>query len=792
MGRKNKNKNVNRTAANTQPPKRADLGSKAAGIKKDLQDLEMPLSETDTKILDEAVAVHANAQTPAPDQKVIEEKINGLDRLVDKLQGLEKKADDSRRQAAGAKGAATEDRSKAADELEVAKKERAGAEELKKSLDQREKEINERERGIIDRESDADSGFLKKEREAFPKLRELKAQLESDLELLRVEIETKRNESALAQDEFLKKARQEVEAEKDRLINKNGELLGKEESLSLKEAELKERRKNIDAYIENAAFERISNLEEEKDSAEKRCDDLKRTIASLKKEVEGTESLSALLGGRPPEEARLLIEDLQSKNRELIAKLDRSGGSELIDRHEQLKDELRDRETTVFHLESQLKKVKHRLNSAELAQFEQESIKRTNEALLTHNEALKVAVGQLRAELDELQEKSSDRQVFGTLSELDKNPDYAKKRSIIGRAAGEGLSDFAEAVRHNMAIEGYYYSEEIIQLFLGGLAMSRLHILQGISGTGKTSLAMLFAKVVAGENACQKVEVQAGWRDKQDLVGYYNAFEKKYYEKDATIGLYKAGMPGLGNSPFVLLLDEMNLSHVEYYFADFLSKLEDDDKGRDKDGFLKLCLTGGLPQSDNVPKGLKFDDGGQHLVIPDNVWFIGTANNDETTMTFAPKTYDRAYVMELGRHDQKFEPKHGLNSKWSHSDLVDAFREAETKHGAVVEKIGKDLDAMIAPILYNKFDIGLSNRLERQLKSFFPVVIESGGSAGLALDHILATKLLRPISGRFDTRKDDLIELKGDVELVLQQYGISEPESAALKLLNAEIKRVGQ
>ena len=90
----------------------------------------------------------------------------------------------------------------------------------------------------------------------------------------------------------------------------------------------------------------------------------------------------------------------------------------------------------------------------------------------------------------------------------------------------------------------FYYSESDVRLFLAGLASSRLHLLQGISGTGKTSLPREFFKALGGDGAAQIIEVQAGWRDKDDLFGYYNAFEKRFAESEFTKALYRALAPG--------------------------------------------------------------------------------------------------------------------------------------------------------------------------------------------------------------------------------------------------------
>ena len=171
--------------------------------------------------------------------------------------------------------------------------------------------------------------------------------------------------------------------------------------------------------------------------------------------------------------------------------------------------------------------------------------------------------------------------------------------------------------------------------------MSNLHILQGMSGTGKTSLAKAFSEVVGGN--CTDIAVQAGWRDKDDLIGHFNAFEKKFYERETLQAIYRAQLPAYKNRINIILLDEMNLSRPEQYFAEFLSAMEKRPQYRD------IVLTEEGHQ--NAPKLLRE---GRTLRLPENVWFIGTANHDETTNEFADKTYDRSHVMELSRNEGKF------------------------------------------------------------------------------------------------------------------------------------------
>jgi hypothetical protein len=105
------------------------------------------------------------------------------------------------------------------------------------------------------------------------------------------------------------------------------------------------------------------------------------------------------------------------------------------------------------------------------------------------------------------------------------------------------LERFVNDVRHRIADnrttgKSLYYSERDLRCFLGGLAMSRLHLLQGISGTGKTSLPIAFARAIGA--GCKVIEVQAGWRDRQDLLGHFSAFERKFYESEFLLALYRA------------------------------------------------------------------------------------------------------------------------------------------------------------------------------------------------------------------------------------------------------------
>jgi len=161
-------------------------------------------------------------------------------------------------------------------------------------------------------------------------------------------------------------------------------------------------------------------------------------------------------------------------------------------------------------------------------------------------------------------------------------------------------------------------------------------ILTGNSGTGKTKIAQLFAEYMADKNGeCHKiVAVGANWTENRHIIGFYNVITKEYMKSDALELILDARKPENRDKPFFLILDEMNLSHVERYFADFLSAMESDEsitlhKSDDEENKIDEI---------KVPKSIK---------IPNNLFVIGTVNIDETTYMFSPKVLDRANVIEF-------------------------------------------------------------------------------------------------------------------------------------------------
>lgn len=177
------------------------------------------------------------------------------------------------------------------------------------------------------------------------------------------------------------------------------------------------------------------------------------------------------------------------------------------------------------------------------------------------------------------------------------------------------------------------FKESLIIRYISALCTKPFVILTGLAGSGKTKLAQAFSQWICEEDSqiCI-VPVGADWTNRDPLLGYPNALEAERYfkpENKALMLLIEAGKAENEDKPYFLILDEMNLSHVERYFADFLSAMESGGT---------ISLHSGETEWDEVPSGIK---------LPKNLFIIGTVNVDETTYMFSPKVLDRANVIEF-------------------------------------------------------------------------------------------------------------------------------------------------
>jgi hypothetical protein len=205
--------------------------------------------------------------------------------------------------------------------------------------------------------------------------------------------------------------------------------------------------------------------------------------------------------------------------------------------------------------------------------------------------------------------------------------------------------DLVKKFIHSIGLTGLQFSDQLLFRFISSLITKPFLILSGLSGSGKTQLAQAFTKWICQDNAQYRiVSVGADWTNREPILGYVNALDNKEYilpENGALELMIEANKPENQGRPYFLILDEMNLSHVERYFADFLSVMESGDKFSLHSSNTNLNISGDDNQYEHsieVPNSISW---------PNNLFVVGTVNIDETTYMFSPKVLDRANVIEF-------------------------------------------------------------------------------------------------------------------------------------------------
>ena len=314
------------------------------------------------------------------------------------------------------------------------------------------------------------------------------------------------------------------------------------------------------------------------------------------------------------------------------------------------------------------------------------------------------------------------------------------------------LEHFAEGYREFACNEmGLYYSSEVVRRFVAGMAASKLLILEGISGTGKTSLPYSFSRYI--DNPATIVSVQPSYRDRTEVLGYFNEFSKRFNETEFLRALYEAG---LREDPSLIVLDEMNLARVEYYFAEILSVLE---MPSHDEWVLDLVPTAWAGD----PKALN----GGKITVPDSLWFVGTANNDDSTFTITDKVYDRAIPIELNERADSFECPHHERVHVTSDHLQYLFQKAKVEHVVseeLLEKMHK-----LDQYLQTRFRLAFGNRVIKQMYDFIPVYVACGGTELGGMDYIIARKVLK----KFESMNVSFVrdEMSGLIEYIEKTFG---------------------
>lgn len=247
------------------------------------------------------------------------------------------------------------------------------------------------------------------------------------------------------------------------------------------------------------------------------------------------------------------------------------------------------------------------------------------------NNALSATISNYRKFLDYLE--GDDSNITSSAEDISVKKEIDQPKLIVEQNPFS-ISKMIEYI----AETGLIYTPELIKRFAFSLMTKPFVILSGLAGSGKTQLALAFASALVEDKEKQlcTLSVGADWTNREPMLGFPNALNKNEYVRPES-GVLDLLIAANENQdrPYFLILDEMNMSYVERYFADFLSAMESHEE-------IKLWNGCGLDADDE-----SYDSTPKAVKLPKNLFIIGTINVDETTYMFSPKVLDRANVIEF-------------------------------------------------------------------------------------------------------------------------------------------------
>ena len=570
--------------------------------------------------------------------------------------------------------------------------------------------------------------------------------------------------------------------------------------------------------------EKYKYLRNKYDEQTKKYVELQTVLDSIKAEIhdsnDGKNSIS--VNG-----LIMALKELKEKHDSLVLLHERYPNDDSIRPLEKAATEYNALLTAFEALEYDRNRFREQAKAATRTQKELETIKQEVDATHALNEHL---LKELESHKTALESRTGD--TCPSLTKVDaetEDADFVREIADRNRRTPlKSLSDIVSQVKHYAGSrkkeEKLYYTDDDIRAFLAGMAVSRLIILQGMSGTGKSSLPRIFSEAISGFN--RLIPVESSWRDRNELLGYYNDFNKKFNAKSFTIELYRSGKKRCAEIPTFIVLDEMNLARIEYYFSDFLAILQEPDKDKwlielvssdmrtlpmelpeevkdkmrrdsttifaiwekiekSRKGELstettddeKIKLSAYLDKLGKLTGAKDLIDG-RKIRVTENIWFIGTANKDESTFEISDKVYDRAQIISFNKKgipEKKYEDREMMYI--SAASLIQMFENAINKNNLkadVTERL-EELDKL----LIDKFDVSFGNRIVRHTIDFSAVFVAAGGKLDTALDYQISAKILRKV-----ITSDD-----GEALLELQAQTMNYPQTNnAIKKRIKELK----
>ena len=557
------------------------------------------------------------------------------------------------------------------------KKQETEVSTMQSATTNREGKVAERERVVSEREVEADAGFERRNRESLKKLEDEYAalreqlderrsdafkKLDAELEARRADVDTelarireqaqarldveldgrrKRFDAEIAQElENIDQRNDSLtETEKQQAERKN-QLIIRERKVVSNEAVIREDRANIQETIDQRIGERESEFERQQALKDQHIERLAAQRDSLEKKVNESEDWRRRFGHKEPEE---WIEDLhklevnQDRLREELSKRPSLEDGEHL---ASLEEERGQWEQKRAEMNRELGELKAREHDWLIAVAEREQLKDQKAVAERRRETLQAEMEKLREEVSRLRSLYEQPKEREARVEVIEQPRFEKLPSLAPEVSEK---EWLDNIHQRCEESGLSFPPRLLYAFHTSLKTADwtpLTVLGGVSGTGKSELPRLYARF--GGLAFEPLSVQPNWDSPQSLFGFFNSVDNRFNATPLLRSLVQSQQKpdsetysdGMNDRLLLVLLDEMNLSHVELYFSDLLSKLE--LRRGEKNGVnIEVDLGAGLEQYE-VPLG-------------HNVLWVGTMNEDETTKTLSDKVLDRANLIGFPR-----------------------------------------------------------------------------------------------------------------------------------------------
>ncbi len=546
--------------------------------------------------------------------------------------------------------------------------------------------LADRERVVSEREMEADAGFERRNRESLKKLEDEHAalreqlnerrsdafkKLDAELEARRADVDaelTRIREQAQVRldaeldgrrkhlDEEIAQKLENIDQQNDSLTEtekqqaeRENQLIIRERNVASDKAVIREDRANIQGTIDQRIGERKSEFERQLESKDQRIERLEAQRDHFEKKVNEYEDWRRRFEHKEPEEWKEDFHKLEEYRDRLREELSKRPSLEDGDRLANLEAERRQWEQKRAEMNRELGELKAREHDWLIAVDEHERLKDQKVVAKRRRETLQAEIETLQAEIEKLREEVSRlRSVYeqpkGREARVGviEQPRFEKLPQLDADAT-VSEKDWLDKIHQLCEKSGLIFPRRLLYAFHTSLKTADwtpLTVLGGVSGTGKSELPRLYARF--GGLAFEPLSVQPNWDSPQSLFGFFNSVDNRFNatsllqalvqsQKEPGLEDYSEGMK---DRLLLVLLDEMNLSHVELYFSDLLSKLEL-RRGEKEEENIEIDLGAGLEKY-QVPLGR-------------NVLWIGTMNEDETTKTLSDKVLDRANMIGFPR-----------------------------------------------------------------------------------------------------------------------------------------------